>query len=88
MMKSSAENFAVGDLVRVEYIPNDLDDTAGIGTPEVFEQALGKTFRVEGFNAVGHLELVVVENHPSAATYESDTIWIEPQFVSLVARLA
>jgi hypothetical protein len=88
MMKSSAGNFALGDLVRVEHIPDDLHDTAGIGTPEVFEQALGKTFRVEGFNAVGHLELVVVDNHPSADTYESDTIWIEPQFVSLVARPA
>jgi hypothetical protein len=83
-----AKKFEVGDLVRVEGLPSDLRDTAGIGTPQVFEQALGKTFRVQDFNALGHLELVVAEQNPSAHTYESDTIWIEPKFVSLVARLA
>lgn len=83
-----AEKFEVGDLVRVEGLPSDLGDIAGIGTPQVFEQALGKTFRVQGFNVLGHLELVVAEQHPSAHTYQSDTIWIEPKFVSLVARLA
>jgi hypothetical protein len=88
MVKPRARNFAVGDLVRVEQIPTDLRDTASIGTPQMFEQALGKTFRVQGFNALGHLELIVAEHHPSADTYESGTIWIEPQFVSLVARLA
>jgi hypothetical protein len=83
-----AKKFEVGDLVRVEGLPSDLRDTAGINTPQVFEQALGKTFRVQGFNALGHVELVVAEHNPSADTYESDTIWIEPKFVSLVARLA
>jgi len=83
-----AKKFEIGDLVRVEGLPSDLGDFAGIGTPQVFEQALGKAFRVQGFNALGHLELVVVEQHPSAHACESDTIWIEPKFVSLVARLA
>jgi hypothetical protein len=83
-----ATKFEVGDLVRVGGLPSDLRDTAGIDTPQVFEQAQGKTFRVQGFNALGHVELVVAEQHPSAHTYESDTIWIEPKFVSLVARLA
>jgi hypothetical protein len=83
-----ARKFEVGDLVRVEGLPSDLHDTAGIDTPQVFERALGKTFRVQGFNALGHLELVVAEQNPSARTYGSDTIWIEPKFVSLVARLA
>ena len=78
----------IGDLVRIEGLPSDLRDTAGIDTPQVFEEALGKTFRVLGFNALGHLELVVAERRPSAHTYDSDTIWIEPKFVSLVARLA
>ena len=83
-----ATMFEVGDLVRVEEIPSGLRDSASIDTPQVFHQALGKTFRVQGFNAFGHLELVVVEQHPSNDTYHSDTIWIEPKFVSLVARLA
>ncbi len=88
MTMPRVKKFEIGDLVSVEALPSDLRDTAGIDTPQVFEQALGKTFRVQGFNALGHLELVVAEQHPSAHTYESDTIWIEPKFVSLVARLA
>ena len=88
MTMSRAKKFEVGDLVRVDGLPSDLRDTAGIDTSQVFEQALGKTFRVQGFNAIGHLEFVVGEQHSSPHTYESDTIWIEPKFVSLVARLA
>jgi len=83
-----ATKFEVGDLVRIEQIPSDLHDIADIDTPLVFEQALGKTFRVQGFNGLGHLELVVAEQNPSANTYEADRICIEPKFVSLVARLA
>ena len=86
MASPQPSRFEVGDLVRVEKTPPDLHDNA-IGTPTVFEQALGKTFRVQGFNALGHLELVVAEHHPSPDSYQSDTIWIEPHFVSLVARL-
>ena len=59
-----------GDMVRVIGIPGNLHERAGIGTPRVFESALGKTFRVEGIGEYGHLELVVSC---------SDTIWIEPE---------
>jgi len=48
-----------GDMVRVIGIPTNLRDRSGIGTPLVFESALGKTFRVEGIGEYGHLELVV-----------------------------
>ena len=70
-----ARQFQVGDKVKVLAIPPGLDDAAGIGTPEVFQRALGKTFRVAGFGEYGHLELVVSR---------SDTIWIEPEFVKVV----
>jgi hypothetical protein len=52
-------------------------------TPGVFRRALGKTFRVEGIDDYGHLELVVAERRPSPDRYESSTIWIEPEFVIL-----
>jgi len=65
-------------------IPADLHEAAHIGTPRVVEQALGKTFRVEAVSELGHLELVVAERHPSQDTYESDTIWIEPEFVEAI----
>ena len=78
------KKFKVGDMVRVVKIPSDLDDRAGIGTPQVFEAALGKTFRVEDISEHNLLELIVAERHPSPDTYESDTIWIEPEFVVAV----
>ena len=76
-----------GDMVRLISIPPDLDDRAGIGTPQVFQSALGKTFRVEEISEHGHLELVVAEHHPSSDTYESDSIWIEPHFVERVSEI-
>jgi len=76
--------FQIGDVVTVIAIPPDLHDPADIGTPAVFRCALGKSFRVEGIGEYGHLELVVAERHPSSDTYESDTIWIEPEFVQAV----
>ena len=78
--------FKVGDRVTVITLPPNLDDRAQIDTPEVFRRALGKTFRVEGFGKYGHLELVVAERRPTPNTYESDTIFIEPEFVTLVRR--
>jgi hypothetical protein len=80
-MVKPTPNFKAGDLVRVVKIPADLHDAAHIGTPRVFERALGKTFRVEAVSELGRLELVVAERYPSKDTYESDTIWIEPEFV-------
>jgi len=85
MVSARASKFKVGDFVRVVKIPSVLQDSAHIDTPGVFERALGKTFRVEGFNDLGHLELVVAEHHPSSDNYQSDTIWIEPQFVTPVS---
>lgn len=66
--------FKVGDRVTVTGLPPDLDDRAQIDTPGVFRHALGKTFRIRGFDEHGHLELQVTK---------SDYIWIEPEFVSL-----
>jgi hypothetical protein len=83
-MVKPTPNIKAGDLVRVLKIPAELHDAAQIGTPRVFEQALGKTFRVEAVSELGHLELVVTERHPSKDTYESDTIWIEPRFVEAI----
>ncbi len=84
MVKRDASNFKVGDLIRVVKIPSGLHDAARIGTPEVFQRALGKTFRIEGLDEHGHLELVVAEHKASEETYASDTIWIEPEFVEKV----
>jgi hypothetical protein len=87
-MVNPKPTFKAGDLVRVVKIPPALSDSAGIGTPGVFERALGKTFRVDTVSQHGHLQLVVAERRPSQTTYESDTIWIEPEFVEPVSSNA
>jgi hypothetical protein len=87
MVKSGESGYRVGDLIRVVKIPSDLHDAAGIGTPDVFRRALGRTFRIEGFDKYGHLELVVAERKASEDRYTSDTIWIEPGFVEKVNEI-
>lgn len=74
---NSVRKFQIGDFVKIIQIPNDLTDAANIRTPDVFKRALGKTFRIEGFNRYGHIELVVTRR---------DTIWIEPEFVVPVPK--
>jgi hypothetical protein len=70
-----ARKFKVGDRVRVVEIPPGLTGSADVDTPSVFKRALGKTFRIEGFDAYGHLELMVTKR---------DTIWIELEFVERI----
>ena len=73
--------FKVGDTIRVVGIPPRLHDAAEIGTPEVFRDAVGKTFRIEGFDEHGNLELEVWRTDLSGVPKVPDTIWIEPEFV-------
>jgi len=65
-------------------IPPGLHDAAGIGTPEVFRDAVGKTFRVEGIDEHGNLELEVWRTTGVETANVPDTIWIEPEFVEVV----
>jgi len=76
--------FRIGDLVKVVQIPSDLNDAAGIGTPELFQRVVGKTLRIDGFGEYGHLELNVLDDGSQAPDYCHDTIWIEPEFVEAV----
>lgn len=62
-------------------VPPGLHDAAGIGTPEVFANAVGKTIRIEGFGEYGHLELFVRRGDAADDSHPLDSIWIEPEFV-------
>jgi hypothetical protein len=73
--------FRIGDLVKVVQIPPDLNDAAGICTPELFQRVVGKTLRIDGFGRYGHLELNVLDDASQAPDYCHQTIWIEPEFV-------
>jgi hypothetical protein len=86
-MKSRA--IKKGDLVRIIRIPSDLDDRAGIGTPQVFGSAMGKTFHVQEISERGLLELHVRSRGREAKRLGSgiDIIWIEPEFVEKVSEV-
>ena len=74
---AGAGKFKIGDRVTDTKLPPNLDDRAEIDTPGAFQRVLGKTFRVEGIDAYGHLELEITKH---------ETIWIEPEFVSLARK--
>jgi len=71
-MSKTIHKLQVGGFVKIIKIPSDLTDAAEIGTPKVFARALGKVFKIAGFDRYGYVELKVGKN---------DTIWIEPEFV-------
>jgi hypothetical protein len=85
MVRPHHGKYRVENMVRVVKIPPGLHDSAGIDTPGVFDRALGNVFRIEAMNERGHLELVVAGRNPSQSTYQSDTLWIEPEFVEPVS---
>lgn len=68
---------SIGDWVRLVEIPPDVK-TMPDETQIVFEKALEKTFKVEGFNEYGCAELDLTKK---VARY--NTIWVEPHFLLL-----
>lgn len=70
----------IGDLVKVvkyrpgKYAPGVQDE---LGTEKLFKSMVGKSYRIEGFDKYGHLEL-----RPK----KLDTVWIESDLVELVTR--
>lgn len=72
--------FKIGDLVKViKYRPVKyaLGVQDELGTEKLFKSMVGKSYRIEGFDKYGHLEL-----RPK----KLDTVWIESDLVELVAR--
>jgi hypothetical protein len=55
--------------VAVLEVPTELRAGEEMGTFEVFRQSVGRTFRIEGIDDYGHLELVVAYP-PKLATSE------------------
>ena len=68
----------IGDLVVITGIPSTLPD--GMGTRELFEKCLGRTFAIVGFeNGLVELEVGEVLGEPSYM----HSIWIEPCHLAL-----
>jgi hypothetical protein len=68
----------IGDLVVITGVPSALPD--GMGTRELFEKCLGRTFPIAGFeNGLVELQVGEVLGEPSYM----HSIWIEPSHLAL-----
>ena len=65
----------VGDQVELRAVPPEVE-AGPAETRAVFAAAVGRTFRIAGFNAFGLAQLDVT-GRPAY-----DTIWVEPRFLS------
>jgi hypothetical protein len=70
----------IGNRVVVVSIPAELP--SGMGTQELFEKCLGRTFPIVGFNDYGLVELEV--GHVVGEPPYMHSIWIEPSHLALV----
>ena len=70
--------FKIGDTIRVigyrpaRYPPGMEDE---MGTEELFQSMVGRSYKIEGFDDYGNIEL-----NPR----DGDTVWVEPDLVELV----
>ncbi len=77
----------VGDLVRVIGIPDGLPDN-DMDTKRIFELCVGRVFPVQDLTPVDDLEYELVELHVGEVVGEPHfvhSIWIEPEFIEIVA---
>lgn len=79
-LDNRGRRIAKGDWVRlVEIPPSVLQGPEE--TRSVFEQALGKTFKIEGFDEYGHAELDL-----SKKVAKLNWIWVEPEHLALFRK--
>ena len=72
----------VGDVVRIIGIPDGLENYPDFPTKSTFEKCVGQEFTIAGFNEVGMAEIII----ESVTQSVGETIWIELQHLSLVAK--
>lgn len=71
----------VGDWVRLVEMPPDVPRTMPKETINIFERAIGLTFRVDGFGRYGHAELNL-----SKKVEKDHFIWVEPCHIQITRR--
>ena len=72
----------VGSTVRLIGVPDGLEDDPDLPTKSTFENCVGHTFVVAGFNDVGIAELCV----QSVTGSVGETIWVEPRYLELLPQ--
>jgi len=76
--------FGAGDFVRVIRVPS-LANPDFLHTKLAFELCLGRTYKVQGVNEIGWLELDVSADVDEVLGTFGNTIWIETEYVESAA---
>jgi hypothetical protein len=71
----------IGDRVRLIGVPDNLPNPPDLPTKEVFGKSVGCEFVVAGVNDFGMAELVI----ESVTQSVGETIWVEPEFLEVIA---
>ena len=79
----------IGDTVEVVGTPPNLHDHNDLKTRSLFESCVGKVFRIEGFETPTGMSSPLIRldvGHIVGKQSWEHTIWIEPEFVKIVAE--
>jgi hypothetical protein len=77
--------FKVGDTVKLTGIPPqvDQDQRRFPETLDIFQKAVGRTFRVRGVDEYGHIELWLCYDGSEDERGVSHSIWVEPDYLAV-----
>jgi hypothetical protein len=76
--------FKVGDTVKLTGIPPrvDQDQQRFPETLDIFQRAVGRTLRVQGFDEYGRVELWLRDDGSEDERGVSHSIWVEPDYIA------
>ena len=80
-METGTSVMKVGSLVRLNGIPDGLEDYPDLPTKSTFEKCVGRTFVIAAFNDAGMAELGM----GSVTGNAGEKIWVRPEFLDLVS---
>ena len=86
MQEARSGRLKLGDTVRLIAVPPSLKDDEEMGTRALFEQCLGKTFPIAGFETVDGLPYQLVKlnvGHIRGKANYLETICVEPEYLQL-----
>lgn len=83
----TAAKFAVGERVRVQLLPIELERSMSPERRALFQRCAGKILRVESIDSFGSLELHVLDDGSQSPDSRHHVLFVEPQYVERVAGI-
>lgn len=81
-----APQLKVGDRVRMIMVPPQVeqDQSRFPETFAIFHKAVGRTYRVRGYDEYGQVELWLLDDGSEDNRGVKHSVWVEPDFMSAV----